>query len=233
MADFSQFDTRHYPTLSVREGYGEWAETYEDTVLDLMDLRLLARLERVDWKNSRRTIDLACGTGRIGVWLKQAGVAAIDGIDLSGEMLAKAETKCVYDRLVVGDILATGLDAGAYDLGTVVLADEHIADLSPLYREAARLTAASGRFVLVGYHPHFLMAGIPAHFNRPSGEPVAIESHVHLMSDQVAAAHRAGFQLAEMIEGVVDEAWVAAKPKWARFRHHPVSFAMVWEKDGV
>ena len=33
--DFKPFDTRHYPTLPVAEGYGEWAETYETTVFDL------------------------------------------------------------------------------------------------------------------------------------------------------------------------------------------------------
>jgi len=31
--DFSHFDTRKYPTVSVQEGYGEWVQTYEDTVL--------------------------------------------------------------------------------------------------------------------------------------------------------------------------------------------------------
>jgi len=66
--DFSKFDQRRYPTVSVREGYGEWARTYEDTVLDLMDLRLLERLHAVDWRRMARAVDLACGTGRIGVW---------------------------------------------------------------------------------------------------------------------------------------------------------------------
>ena len=230
MVDFSAFDSRNYPTLSVREGYSEWAETYEQTVLDLMDLRLLARLERVDWANVKRAVDLACGTGRAGVWLGQAGVASIDGVDFSKEMLVQAEAKKVYDRLLLGDILATGLDPGAYDLVTLVLADEHIADLMPLYRESARLAAVNGHFVIVGYHPHFLMAGIPTHFSRPSGESVAIESHVHLMSDHVSAAHSPGFRLTEMIEGIIDDAWIAAKPKWAKFRNHPVSFAMVWQR---
>ena len=31
-------------------------------------------------------------------------------------------------------------------------------------------------------------------------------------------------------EGVVDDAWVAKKPKWERYRFHPVSFVMVWRK---
>ena len=112
------------------------------------------------------------------------------------------------------------------------LADEHLPDLRPLYDEAARLATPAGAFVLVGYHPHFLMNGIPTHFDRQSGGPVTIESHVHLFSDHVRAAHRAGWTLAEMDEGVVDDAWVAKKPKWERYRFHPVSFAMVWRKRG-
>jgi hypothetical protein len=38
--DFSHFDNRGYPMLSVRDGYSAWADTYEVTVLDLMDLRV-------------------------------------------------------------------------------------------------------------------------------------------------------------------------------------------------
>lgn len=227
--DFSPFDTRGYPTLAVREGYSQWAPSYEATVLDLMDRRLLARLGSVRWTDTGRALDLACGTGRVGAWLKNAGVARIDGIDFAAPMLAQARAKDVYEHLTLGDITASGL-AGGYDLVTMSLADEHLADLRPLYREAARLTTAAGRFVLVGYHPHFLMLGVITHFNRAPGQPVAIESHVHLTSDHVSAAHDAGFRLVEMVEGLVDEEWIAAKPKWAQYRNHPVTFAMVWQK---
>ena len=41
--DFARFDTRRYPTISVRDGYGEWAPTFETVVQDEMDLRLLER----------------------------------------------------------------------------------------------------------------------------------------------------------------------------------------------
>jgi hypothetical protein len=60
---------------------------------------------------------------------------------------------------------------------------------------------------------------------------VAIESHVHLFSDHVRAAHAAGWALAEMEEGLVNDDWVARKPKWEVYRNRPVSFAMVWKKD--
>jgi hypothetical protein len=59
---------------------------------------------------------------------------------------------------------------------------------------------------------------------------VAIESHVHLFSDHVRAAHASGWELREMHEGVVDEEWLAKKPQWKRLLGHPVSFAIVWRK---
>jgi hypothetical protein len=34
-----------------------------------------------------------------------------------------------------------------------------------------------------------------------------------------------------MDEGVIDDAWIAKKPKWECYRSHPVSFAMVWRKQ--
>src|SRR5690242_2597239 len=69
--DHSVYDRRRYPIVDVREGYGEWVRTYEDTVLDEMDLRLLARLRTVDWSSARTVLDLACGTGRVGAWLRE------------------------------------------------------------------------------------------------------------------------------------------------------------------
>lgn len=38
---------------------------------------------------------------------------------------------------------------------------------------------------------------------------------------------------AAMDEGVVDEAWLARKPQWARYRFHPVSFAMIWRRGSA
>lgn len=229
--DFKQFDQRHYPTLGVQEGYAEWSRTYESIVLDAMDLRLMARLTSVDWASAGRTLELACGTGRIGVWLRGQGVPRLDGVDFTPEMLAQARAKGVYDRLIQADIQHTGLAADTYDLLVMVLADEHLKDLGPVYREAARLASRRALFVVVGYHPYFLMHGIPTHFDRAPGQSVAIESHVHLASDQVKAASDAGWLLAEMDEGVVDEEWIARKPKWAKYRSQPVSFAMVWARQ--
>ena len=98
------------------------------------------------------------------------------------------------------------------------------ADLQPLYAEAARLAPT---FVLVGFHPHFIMAaGMPTHYDGADGEPVAIETHVHLLTEHVAAARAAGLTLRDLRERVIDDTWIALKPKWARLRDHPVAFAV-------
>jgi SAM-dependent methyltransferase len=231
MSSFSAHDSRRYRTVAPREGYDRWAATYEGTVEDAMDLALLERLD-VDWEAVGSAADLACGTGRTGAWLAARGMGKIDGVDLSPRMLEAARARGVYRSLREGEVADSGLPAGAYDLVVSCLVDEHLADLRPLYAEAARLAAPGARFVLVGFHPHFILAsGMPTHFDdAESGEPVAIETHVHLLSDHVAAGLGAGLVLAELHERTVDDEWIALKPKWERFRDHPVSFAFVWSR---
>ena len=233
MLEFSTFDRRCYPTLSVREGYREWVPSYETTVQDQMDLALLEALESVPWAAVEHAADLGCGTGRTGAWLRARGVARLDGIDLTPEMLAIARVREIYDILGEADVGATGLEGGVYDLVTTCLVDEHLRDLRPLYREASRLLRPGGVHVLIGYHPHFIMtAGMPTHFDRNPGEPVAIEPYVHLLSDHVAAARAEDLSLIEMRERLVDDRWIVLKPRWEPYRNHPVSFAMAWQKRG-
>ena len=229
MADFADFDSRGYRTVDVRRGYGEWVATYEQTVEDAMDIELLESLERVAWAGE--AADLGCGTGRTGAWLLERGVDAIDGVDLTPEMLEVARSRGVHRRLIEGDVAATGLGSEAYDLVVTSLVDEHLADLRPLYAEAHRLARPGGIYVLVGYHPHFIMAaGMPTHFDSASGEPVAIETHVHLLSEHTEAALGAGWELTELRERVIDDAWLELKPKWASLRGQPLAFAFAWRR---
>src|SRR3954452_16948352 len=115
MTDFQAFDMRGYRTVDVRSGYGEWVSTYEQTVEDAMDIDLLQALREVQWGGVERAADLGCGTGRTGAWLRERGVACIDGVDLTPEMLDVARAREVYASLVEADVADTGLDTGAYD----------------------------------------------------------------------------------------------------------------------
>ena len=229
--DHSLFDNRNYPVVDAREGYSEWSKTYEQIVQDVMDLRMFSWVQSVDWAKASNVLDLACGTGRIGVWLRQRTSAPIDGVDLTPEMLAQARERGLYRQMTEASITDTGLPAAAYDLCVQSLADEHLPELAPLYKEVARLTLAGGIFVIVGVHPQFFMQGMPTHFDRDSGETVTIRTYVHLLSDHVKAALAAGWTLQEMHEGLIDDDWMQVKPKWQKHFGQPISFVMVWRKN--
>jgi len=231
MLDFATFDSRGYRTVDVRSGYAEWVATYERTVEDAMDIDLLGALCEVPWSTFRRAADLGCGTGRTGAWLQKQGVSSIDGVDLTPEMLAVARSREVFSNLIEADVSSTGLGLEEYDLVTTCLVDEHLRELEPLYTEAWRLAQPSGTYVLVGYHPHFIMAsGMPTHFDS-DGEPVAIETYVHPLSEHVTSALAAGWTLVEMKERVIDDAWLTLKPKWESLRGQPITFAFAWRKE--
>ena len=100
----------------------------------------------------------AAGPGAPGLGSPARGVGEIDGVDLSPGMLEAARARGVYARCARARSATPASSRGAYDLVVSCLVDEHLADLRPLYAEAARLARPGGRFVLVGFHPHFIIA---------------------------------------------------------------------------
>ena len=233
-ASFARYDTRGYRTLDVAAGYAAWAPSYDATMDDRLDLPLLGSLVSVDWGRITAAVDLGCGTGRIGAWLKAHGVACVEGVDASSAMLERAAAKRIYDRLVCTDAATSGLVGQGYDLAISSFAICHIGDLCGFYTETARLIRPGGKVVLIDYHPFMLLKGVPTHFNAPAGEPVAIANVVHMIGDHIQAGRRAGLTLLELREQLVDAEWVGenrrlfGEPRVASHVGHPISFAMVW-----
>jgi len=236
---FARYDSRRYRTLDVAAGYAAWAPFYDATMDERLDLPLLGSLASVDWNSIAAAVDLGCGTGRIGAWLKAQGGARVDGVDACSAMLDRAAAKRIYDSLVCADAAATGLVGQRYDLAISSFATCHLTDLGEFYAEAARLIRPSGKVVLVDYHPFMLLKGVPTHFQAPAGEPVAITNVVHLIGDHVQAGCGAGLTLWELREQLVDAEWVEenrrlfGEPRLACHVGHPVSFAMVWARSAA
>jgi predicted TPR repeat methyltransferase len=228
---FAPFDKRGYPVVSVPAGYAEWARDYEATLATGLDRTLLEALTSIDWEATATPADLACGTGRTGFWLRQQGVQLIDGVDITPEMLEIARRKGVYRHLDCTDVSRTELPPASYRPCTLALADDHLADLTPVYQEAARLLVSTGYFILIGYHPFFLMSGTPTHYHRVHGEAVTIRCYVHLFSEHHQAGTEAGLELIEFRERLIDEEWLQNKPKWRAYQRWPVSFALVWRRN--
>lgn len=89
--------------------YDAWAETY-DAEMARVGYRhptiCLAFLTR-HLAPGGPVLDAGAGTGLLGEWLRIAGYAPVEGVDLSAGMLAVAAGKGVYDRLEQGDLTAT------------------------------------------------------------------------------------------------------------------------------
>lgn len=228
---FALYDTSHYSTVDVVRGYAQWAPTYDQTVDSQLDMPLLANLRTVSWGKVKHAVDLGCGTGRIGQWLQRQGISHICGVDCSSAMVYLAAAKQVYADLGMVDVTQTTLPSQNYDLAITVLTVCHLPNLPALYTEAARLLRPGGLFVLVDYHPFFLLKGIPTHFDCTSGEAIAIENVVHLFSDHIDSGLQVNWRLLEMQERVVDSAWVAQKPGMAKYLHQPISFCLVWQSE--
>lgn len=93
---------------NIRAFYAEWAPSYDSDlegdyvgVQVITDLLLGVLGEPGEGPNRSELVvaDVGCGTGRVGALLADAGFAAIDGMDLSPEMIAEAQRLGVFRSL--------------------------------------------------------------------------------------------------------------------------------------
>jgi ubiquinone/menaquinone biosynthesis C-methylase UbiE len=229
---YAHYDRRSYKTVSIEEGYAIWSRKYGD-FYDRFDIDLFERSPLLMARTpGARVVDLACGNGRIGKWLKAVGATSVVGVDRSVEMLAHAVERGVYERTLLADVTATGLPESSFDGAITSMALCHVADLDAFFREAGRLLRPGGFLAVLDFHPFFLFSGIPTHFDPvEGGEPIAIENHVHPMSRFFNAAREAGFATREVEERFVDTDWVAAMPKYERYLGWPITHFWVFERS--
>jgi trans-aconitate methyltransferase len=113
--------------------YAEWAPSYDADVFGELGFtgsdRIAELLASVLPDPTLPVIDLGCGTGAVGRRLAQLGVTAVDGVDLSPEMLAIAASTGAYRHLTVADLhtlegqlhgsYAASVSAGTFTTGHV------------------------------------------------------------------------------------------------------------------
>lgn len=115
------------------------------TPAELMGLiRQVTELPAGEWV----VLDLGCGTGLAGMEVS-AHARQLAGVDLSAKMLAKAQARNVYHRLVHSDLLPMmrGEEASSYDV--IIAADVfvYLGMLDEIVSEARRLLRAGGFFM--------------------------------------------------------------------------------------
>ena len=93
------------------EYYKNWSHSYDqdvtenyygiDYICNLLDKHLKAQ-DDVTNSDTRRIVDVGCGTGLLGEPLRQLGYNQLDGIDLSPEMIARANQTGCYSAFYGG-----------------------------------------------------------------------------------------------------------------------------------
>ena len=102
-------------------------------------------------------VDLACGRGGYGLEIAARTGARLIGIDFSAEALRQARELArrlgATADFRVGDLAATGLDAGSADTVLCVDAIQFAPQADAAYGEIRRILASGGRAVLTNWEP--------------------------------------------------------------------------------
>ena len=104
------YTSKEPPKEYVKNLFDDYAERFDDSLVGGLQYKLpfLIKdiIQKIPTTKSKfcKTIDLGCGTGLSGKALREVS-ANLTGIDLSGNMVAKAKELKIYDSLIVGDIV--------------------------------------------------------------------------------------------------------------------------------
>jgi len=184
----------------VDEAYDRWSLFY-----DAYDNPLVFAASQVMERMAERVVGLdvfefGCGTGRNLALLKRAGAARLAGCDFSAGMLARARKANPDLALLQHDItLPLPLDLGSTDLALFCLTLEHIGNLEPALRDAARLVRRGGSIVIVEIHPFLALLDVAAHFY-DGATLVEMPTFPHSFSEYLTAAADAGLRVSECRE---------------------------------
>jgi predicted TPR repeat methyltransferase len=142
----------------VRRLFDQYAARYDTSLTEHLSYRGPALLLEAVTSAMRETgrpmhfgatLDLGCGTGLAGAAFRPF-VERMTGVDLSPAMIARAEAKGIYDRLVTADLAEAlaGEVANAAQYHLIIAADVfvYLNDLAPILTAIGRVLAPDGVF---------------------------------------------------------------------------------------
>jgi len=149
------------------------------------------------------------------------GAAEYVGVDASEGMLAQAP-RLEGARFVHGDIARLPGGLGAFDLVFVCLVLEHLEDVGPVLRAAARANRPGGRFRAYGLHAARRRAGTCAHFRLNDGRQIELASFAHDAQELSAGLEAAGYDDLATRDWCATPDACARCTKLARYAGEPV-----------
>ena len=154
------------PVDYVKDLFNQYADRFNTHLVDVLNYdvpQLLASLtDKYAQGNQLITLDLGCGTGLCGQYLR-ARSTSLTGVDLAQKMLDKAAQLNLYDELICAE-LNEFLRAYSKTADLIIAADVlvYLGDLLPLFSAIARVLSAGGYFCFsveeseANQHPYIL-----------------------------------------------------------------------------
>lgn len=202
----------HYtPILDPAEAYALWAPSYPARAHNpvmLAEERAMLGLLPQDL-SGRNVLDAGCGTGRYMRYAMQRGAARIAGVDLSREMLLRAEAELgaghrrVSTELMQGSLDDLPVTDAWADITVSGLAVGHVEQLEPVLAELCRVTQPGGMVLCSDVHPIGHALGWLRDF-KAEGQRYAVRHTAHLYSDWHAACARVGLEIGSVLEPMLD-----------------------------
>jgi len=201
----------HTPILDPAEAYALWAPSYPARAHNpvmLAEERAMLGLLPQDL-SGRNVLDAGCGTGRYMRYAMQGGAARIAGVDLSPEMLLRAEAELgaghrrVSTELMQGSLDDLPVTDAWADLTLCGLAVGHVEQLEPVLAELCRVTQPGGMVLCSDVHPIGHALGWLRDF-KAEGQRYAVRHTAHLYSHWHAACARVGLEIGSVLEPMLD-----------------------------
>jgi ubiquinone/menaquinone biosynthesis C-methylase UbiE len=209
----------------VAAAYDEWAAVYDSERNLTRDLdAAVLRRQSFDLTGAN-VLELGCGTGKNTEWLARRARSVL-AMDFSRGMLDVARKRIGSDSVhfVEHDIrLPWPAQSAAYDAVVENLTLEHVEDLRPIFREAARVLQPGGWLFVCELHPFRQLSGAAAHFRNPaSGGSTEVPTYLHDVSEFL----RSG--LAARLRLVAADDW---RDEGAMPTTVPRLFSTLWKKE--
>ncbi|KAG0651232.1 SIS-domain containing [Hyphodiscus hymeniophilus] len=190
-----------------------------------------------------KVLDLGCGFGWLCRWAREGGAEQVLGIDVSSNMLAKAQTfpKDSAIRYLQADLETVEFQPVTYDVVISSLALHYLKNLSALISQIFERLKPGGTFVFCVEHPIFTAPRNPDFIEHADGS-VSWPVNQYLLegsrstnwfADGVLKQHRtiatyismlldAGFILSALNEWGPNPQQVAEFPDWQKSRERPM-----------
>lgn len=181
------------PEDSVRY-YGEWAKSYDSDFAADMEYRSPDRVAEAfaALGGSGPVLDVGAGTGLVAEALARRGIAPVDGIDISEEMLAVAAAKGVYRATIRADLtgvlpVENSVYSGVISAGTFT--HGHVGPAA--FHELLRVAAPGAVFAVTVHSAVYEAGGFAAQFAALGGSIEAFRTDPFRIYGRAAGADHA------------------------------------------